>query len=79
MVEAHYDLHTICYTCYLKNDYTKIENIAKEIKTSGVKCIFVNLYFMSKEEMIEELDPNYYNENVSILEMFKISKVILEK
>ena len=29
MVDAHYDLLSICYTCYLKNDYTKIQEIAK--------------------------------------------------
>lgn len=78
MIDTHYDLLSICYTCYLKNDNTKIKNIAEEIKQSGVKCIFANLYFMSQEEMIEELDSNYYNENVSVLEMFKISKQILE-
>ncbi len=77
MVDTHYDLLSVCYTCYLKDDYTKIKNIAEEIRKSGVRCIFANLYFMSKEEMAEELDPNYYNENVSILDMFKISKRIL--
>ena len=79
MVDAHYDLLSICYVCYLKNDYTLIEQIKEEIEKSGVKCIFANLYFMSKEEMINELHKDYYNENVSILEMFKISKNILEK
>lgn len=80
MVDAHYDLLTVCYTCYLKNDYTKIEEIVNKIKSdkNDIKCIFANLYFMSKEEMIEELHPNYYNPNVSIIEMFKISKEILE-
>ena len=40
MVDTHYDLLTICYNCYLKKDYSKIESIANEIKSSGVKCIF---------------------------------------
>ena len=79
MVDAHYDLLSICYTCYLKNDYSKVKSIREEIKNSGVKCIFANLYFMSKEEMLDELYYNYYNEKVSILEMFKISKKILER
>lgn len=80
MVDTHYDLLTICYTCYLKNDYSKIEQITKDINNNkgNIKCIFANLYFMSKEEMIEELDQNYYREDVSILDMFKISKQILE-
>ena len=79
MVDTHYDLLTICYTCYLKNDYSKIEEIARKINNNkNIKCIFANLYFMSIEEMKEELHPNYYNNNVSVLEMFKISKSILE-
>ena len=79
MVDAHYDLLSICYTCYLKNDYSKIEEIAKKINNNkNIKCIFANLYFMSEEEMKAELHENYYNQNVSILTMFKISKKILE-
>lgn len=80
MVDTHYDLLTICYTCYLKNDYSKIEKIANDInsKKGNIKCIFANLYFMSKEEMTQELGENYYREDVSILDMFKISKHILE-
>lgn len=81
MVDAHYDLLSICYVCYLKNDYTKIEEISKKIKNNqgNIKCIFANLYFMSEEEMKEELHDNYYDPNTSILTMFKISKQILEK
>lgn len=80
MVDTHYDLLTICYTCYLKNDYSKIEKIASDINNNkgNIKCIFANLYFMSEEEMIEELGENYYREDVSVLDMFKISKNILE-
>lgn len=33
---------------------------------------------MSKEEMINELHKNYYDENISILEMLQISKTIPE-
>ena len=81
MVDTHYDLLSICYVCYLKNDYTKIEEIARKIKSNkeNIKCIFANLYFMSQKEMKEELHENYYNPNISILEMFKISKGVLEK
>ena len=79
MVDAHYDLLSICYVCYLKNDYTKIEEISKKIKNNDIKCIFASLYFMSLEEMKIELHEKYYNPNVSILTMFKISKQILEQ
>lgn len=79
MVDTHYDLLSICYVCYLKNDYTEIENIVKKIKlNNNIKCIFANLYFMSEEEMKNELHVNYYKLGVSILDMFKISKNILE-
>lgn len=79
MVDAHYDLLSICYTCYLKNDYTKIKEIANKINNNkNIKYIFANLYFMSMDEMKQELHENYYNSNISILTMFKISKQILE-
>ena len=79
MIDTHYDLLSICYKCYLLNDYSLIEKYSKDIIASKVKCIFANLYFMSPEEMKNELHPNYYSEEVSILEMFKISKNILIK
>lgn len=80
MVDAHYDLLSICYVCYLNNDYTKIEDIVKKIKNNNgnIKCIFANLYFMSEAEMKVELHPSYYDTNTTILTMFKISKNILE-
>lgn len=79
MIDTHYDLLTICYVCYLKNDYSKIINISEEFRDNNVRGVFANLYFMSKEEMINELDINYYRDDVSILEMFKISKGILDE
>lgn len=79
MVDTHYDLLSICYKCYLLNDYSLIEKYSQEIMSSGVKCIFANLYFMSEEEMKVELHPKYYDKNVSVLEMFRISKKILLK
>lgn len=79
MIDTHYDLLTIAYLCYLKNDYRILKEISTDIKTSGVKWIFANLYFMSEEEMVKELSKNYYDKNVSILEMFKISKKILNE
>ena len=80
MIDTHYDLLSICYVCYLKNDYTKIKEIVNNINSNkdNIKAIFANLYFMSEEEMKNELHNNYYNPNVSILDMFKISKKILE-
>lgn len=81
MVDTHYDLLTICYTCYLKNDYKKIKDIADKISSNKdkIKCIFANLYFMSIEKMKEELGEDYYSDKVSVIDMFKISKEILNK
>lgn len=79
MIDAHYDLLSICYYCYIHNDYSKIERFASEIRQSEVKCIFANLYFQSQQEMNDELGTNYYREDVSILDMFRISKAILQK
>lgn len=79
MIDTHYDLLTVAYLCYLKNDYRMLKEISVDVNKSGVKRIFANLYFMSKEEMINELSECYYNKNVSILEMFKISKKILKE
>lgn len=79
MVDTHYDLLSICYVCYLNDDYTRIEKISKKIKANNnIKCIFANLYFLNKEEMKRELHENYYNSNVSVLDMFSISKKILK-
>ena len=79
MIDTHYDLLSICYVCYLKNDYTKIEKFAKEINSSGVRCIFTNLYFESIDEMNEEFGCEYYNPNVPVIDMFRIGKTILER
>jgi hypothetical protein len=76
MVDTHYDLLTISYICYLKNDYTEIESIAKEIKSNNndIKCVFANICFLSQEEMKVEYHEKYFNPNISVLDMFKISK-----
>ena len=44
MIDTHYDLLSICYKCYLLNDYSLIEKYSKEIIESKVKCIFANLF-----------------------------------
>lgn len=79
MIDMHNDLLTLAYTCYLKNDYSPLLNFNEMIHNGNVKGIVANLYFMSEEEMKDELDENYYNENISIIDMFKRSKSILNK
>lgn len=79
MIDTHYDLLSIAYVAYLKNDYSYIEKISKYFNDKNVLGLIANLYFMSLDEMREELHPDYYKDDVSVLEMFKISKKIVEK
>lgn len=78
MFDMHYDLLTLAYTSYLKQDFTYLEEWIKAYHSNNVTGVFANLYFMSQKEMIEELDPNYYQEEISVPHMFKISKEIIE-
>ena len=67
MIDTHYDLLTILYCCYMKNDFTYINKLKSDLK--DVKGLIANLYFMNKKEMKEELEI----ENIDVFEMFKIS------
>lgn len=71
MIDLHYDLLSILYYCYLKNDFSYIEEVKKRISSSGVLGIVCNLYFMSKDEMKEEMGDKY--QDISVVEMFRIS------
>ena len=77
MFDAHYDLLTIAYKAYLTKDYSYLEKISKDIQ-NNVRCVIANLYFMSREEMACEICENYYSDDVSVLEMFKIAKRVLD-
>ena len=78
MIDTHYDLLTIAYVAYLKNDYSYLEKISKYFNEKNVTGVIANLYFMSLDEMRDELHPDYYREDVSVLEMFKIAKKVLD-
>lgn len=79
MIDTHNDLLTLAYCCYLKNDYQPLIDFNKMISDGNVIGIVANLYFMSIEEMKDELDNNYYREEISIVDMFKIAKKILNQ
>ena len=53
MFDAHYDLLTILYCCYLKNDFSYIEKLQDDL--ADVSSLIANLYFMNKDEMKEKL------------------------
>ena len=78
MFDAHYDLLSIAYVCYLKNDYSYLEERIKSYRNDTVQGVIANLYFMSEEEMKEELHPKYYQKEVSVVEMFRISTEIIK-
>lgn len=78
MFDAHYDLLSIAYVCYLKNDYSYLEERIKSYRNDNVQGVIANLYFMSEEEMKEELHPKYYQKEVSVVEMFRISTEIIK-
>lgn len=78
MIDTHYDLLSIAYVAYLKNDYSYLEKISHYFNENNVVGVIANLYFMSEEEMRDELHPKYYQKEVSVSEMFQISKKILE-
>ncbi len=79
MIDTHYDLLTIAYVGYLSNDYSYLEEISRFFSKNNVEGVIANLYFMSKKEMIQELHPKYYQDSVSVLEMFKKAKQILDR
>lgn len=60
MYDAHYDLLTILYfNCKTNNKYSNYQKLTTDctnIYNNNIIGGTINLYFMSKEEMLEELD-----------------------
>lgn len=79
MFDMHYDLLSVAYCCYLKKDYSYLEEWCKAYRDNNVRGVVCNLYFMSVDEMREELHPNYYREDVSVCDMFRISTNIIKE
>lgn len=79
MIDLHFDLLTKLYTSYLENDFRFIENFIKAYNKDNVNGLFANMCFMSESEMKEEYHHNYYNKDISVVEMFKTVKNLLEK
>lgn len=79
MFDMHYDLLSVAYVSYLKNDYSYLEKWCQSYNDNNVRGVIANLYFMTKEEMIEELHPDYYRDDVSLISMFEISTNIIKK
>ena len=79
MIDLHFDLLTKLYTSYLENDFTFIEEFSKNFNKDNVSGVIANMCFMSKKEMEEEYSKHYFNDSVSVVEMFMISKQLIEE
>lgn len=79
MIDLHFDLLTKLYISYLEKDFSYVEQFVKNYNKENVSGVIANLCFMSKDEMKKEYHKNYYNENISVIEMFVIVKQLLDK
>lgn len=77
MIDMHYDILSVLYHCYKREDYSYIEKWAKNYNDSNVKGVIANLYFMNEEEMKEEFG-NYYEE-INVVDMFKVTVSLFKK
>ena len=71
MIDLHYDLLSILYYCYKKNDFSYIKTIQKYYEENVVHGVVANLYFMSEDEMKEESGDWF--EPVNVVERFRIA------
>ena len=77
MIDLHYDLLSILYYSYLKDDFSYVEELQKRIMDSGVTGVVANLYFMNEEEMKEEMGDFY--QDIDVVDMFRISTSLFPK
>lgn len=77
MIDLHYDLLSVLYYCYKRDDYQYITRLQKQYQTSGIRGVVANLYFMSEDEMKEELGSYY--EPIRVVDMFRIATELYQK
>lgn len=75
MFDMHYDLLSILYYCYLKDDFSYIEELKINFNENNVNGLIANLYFMNREEMKKEIGNN----EINVIEMFKVSVNLFKK
>ena len=75
MIDMHYDLLSILYYCYLRNDFSYVSALQKYFNEENVKGLIANLYFMSEAEMAQEM----MGKKIDVVEMFKISTKLFKK
>ena len=77
MIDLHYDLLSILYYCYKKNDFSYIKTIQDYYRNNQVRGVVANLYFMSDEEMKQEMKEFY--EPVNVVSWFRIATELFQK
>lgn len=77
MIDLHYDLLSILYYCYKKNDFRYIKKLQEYYKENNVRGVVANLYFMNEEEMKEEMKELF--EPIDVVERFRISTTLFRK
>ena len=75
MIDLHHDLLSIMYYSYLRNDYTYLKEWLNNFSDNNVSGLLANLYYMSPEEMQEEMG----NVEINVLEMFKKSTSLFKE
>lgn len=75
MIDLHHDLLSIMYYSYINNNYDYLNKWIKNFNENNVASLLANLYFMSEEEMKEEIGDR----KIDVLDMFKISTNLFKK
>lgn len=77
MIDLHYDLLSILYYCYKKNDFSYIKKVQEYYKENEVRGVVANLYFMNEVEMKEEMGELF--EPINVIERFRIATHLFQK
>ena len=74
MFDMHYDLLSVAYCCYLKKDYSYLEEWCKAYRDNNVRGVVCNLYFSSNSNYIQDkfLTHIIIHNNVLILRIKKL-------
>ena len=75
MIDMHYDLLSILYYCYIRNDFRYIDELKQYFNDKNVTGLIANLYFTDKPRMNEEM----LGKKIDVVTMFKISTELFKK
>ena len=71
----HYDLLSILYYCYIRNDFRYIDELKQYFNDKNVTGLIANLYFTDRPRMNEEM----LGKKIDVVTMFKISTELFKK